>query len=122
MMLTLATIADRLQMRGSDRERSVRRLFVRHKVPIVKRCRGYLATEEQYKALIEAMTTCSPSDGARAGSSMSVVRSVSGAKRASSKNILQAAIAETMQKPIDQNSNPTLGTKSFTVVEGGRKL
>jgi len=119
-LLPLSTIADRLHYTGRDRERSVRRLFVRHRVPIIKRGRGaYLVTEGQFAKLIEKMTTCLPS-GVEAKTSISVARSVSGAKRASSKSILAEQIAVTMQKPIAQNSRPTSGTKSFTVVEGGR--
>jgi len=121
VLLPLTTIADRLQYAGKDRVRSVRRLFARHDIPIIKRSRGaYFTTEQQYTALIEAMIKCSPSASA-ANSSTSVARSVSAGKRASSKNILAAQIAETLQTPIAPNSKPISGTKSFTVVEGGRK-
>jgi hypothetical protein len=120
-LMEFATIADRLHIDGKDRERSVRRLFARYKVKFIKRGRGgYLASEDQFKALIEAMTICSPSEDA-ARNSTSVVRSVSGARRASSKSILQDAIAETMRRPTDPSSSPTSGMKSFTVVEGGRR-
>ena len=120
VLLPLTAIADRLHYVGTDRQRSVRRLFVKHRVPFIRRGRGvYFATEPQYEALIEAMTTCSTSGGA-AKTSTSGGRSVSGAKRGSSKNILAAQIAETLQKPIGQSSKQKSDTKCFTVVEGGR--
>ena len=120
MLLPLTTIADRLHYDGTDRERSVRRLFVKHGVPFIRRGRGvYFATEQQYEALIEAMTTCSTSGGA-AKTFTSGGRSVSGAKRGSSKSILAARIAATRQKPIGQSSKPKTDTKCFTVLEGGR--
>ncbi len=47
-LLSLAVIADRLHYAGSDRERSVRRLFARHEIPIIRRGRGvYFVTELQ---------------------------------------------------------------------------
>jgi hypothetical protein len=119
VLLPLTTIADRLHYNGTDRERSVRRLFVKHGVPFIRRGRGvYFVTEEQYEALIEAMT-CSPSEGA-AKNSTCAGRSVSGARRGSSRSILAAQIAETLQKPIGQSSKQKSDTKCFTVVEGGR--
>src|SRR6516165_3676956 len=118
----LSTIADRLHYMGRDRERSVRRLFERHRVSIIKRSRGaYFVTEAQYAELIEKMTTCSQS-GAEARTSTSVGRSVSGRKRASSRSTLAERIAATMQTRTDRNSKPKSATKSFTVVEGGRTL
>ena len=120
MLLPLTTIADRLHYVGIDRERSVRRLFAKYSVPIVKRGRGsYFVTEQQYEALIEAMTICSTSGGA-AKISTSVGRSVWVAKRGSSKSILAAQIAETLRKPIGQSLKQKSDTKCFTVVEGGR--
>ena len=119
-MLPLATIAETLHYSGRDRERSVRRLFARHRVPIIKRGRGaYFVTEAQFAELIEKMTTCLPS-GVEAKTSTSAVRSVSGVKRESSKNILAEQIAATMQRPTDQSSKPKSDTKYFTVVAGGR--
>jgi hypothetical protein len=121
-MLPLATIAERLHYSGRDWERSVRHLFRRHDVPMIKRGRGaYFVTEGQYAELIEKMTTCSRSD-AEANISTSAARSVSGGRRTSSKNILADRLAETMQRPIARNSKPRSDTKSFTVVEGGRTL
>jgi hypothetical protein len=118
-LLSFAIIAARLHYAGSDRERSVLRLFRRHGLPFVKRSRGaYFATEDQYDALIEKLT-CLPSENA-ANISTSGARSVSGGKRVSSKNILAARIAATMQTRTDQNSKPKPAAKSFTVVEGGR--
>jgi|SRR5262245_22510940 hypothetical protein len=120
MLLTLTEIADKLHYVGTDRERSVRRLFVKHGVPFIRRGRGvYFATERQYEALIEAMTTCSTLGGA-AKTSTSGGRSVSGAKRGSSRSILAERIAATMRRPTAQSSKPKSGTKSFTVLEGGR--
>jgi hypothetical protein len=120
-MLPLATIAERLHYSGRDWERSVRRLFQWHGVPMIKRGRGaYFVTEAQYAELIEKMMTCSQS-GVEAKTSTSVVgQSVSGGKRVSSRNILAERLAEKMQRPTAQNSTPRSGTKSFTVVEGGR--
>ena len=119
MLLALEIIADRLQYAGSDRERRVRRLFARHGVPIIKLGRGvYFVTEFQFAALIEA-TTCLPCASA-AKTGTSVVRSVSGGKRISSKSILAAQIAETMQTPTDRSSRRKPATKCFTVVAGGR--
>src|SRR5713226_757906 len=116
---TLAEIADRLRYDGSDRERSVRRLFHRHKIGLVRRDRGtYLVSETQYASLLEAIS-CSRS-GSAANTSTSEVRSVSGAKRDSSKNILAAQIAGMMPTTTKRNSKPTSGTKSFTVLAGGR--
>lgn len=120
-MLTLATIAERLHYSGRDRERSVRRLFHRHGVPMIKRGRGaYFVTEAQYAELIEKMTTCSRS-GVEANTSTSAVRSVLGRKRGSSKNVLAERLTETMRRPTAPNSRRISGTKSFTVVEGGRR-
>jgi integrase len=75
-MLTLATVAERLHCDGRDRERSVRRLFERHGVCMIRRGRrAYFVTEGQYAELIEKMTVCSQSGG-EAKNSMSAVRSV----------------------------------------------
>jgi hypothetical protein len=121
-LLSLAIIADRLQYAGSDRERSVRRLFARHHVPLKLRGRIYFATEDLYHALLEAMTTCpSPSESA-ASISTRVARSVSGGKRESSKSILAAQIDATLRKSTARNSKRISATKSFTVVEGGRRI
>lgn len=122
-MLPLATIAERLHYSGRDRERSVRRLFQRHGVPMIKRGRGaYFVTEVQYAELIEKMTTCSPSGvEAKRRFGTSAVRSASGARRKSSANILAEQIAATLQKPIEQKSKPKSGTNCFTVLAGGRK-
>jgi hypothetical protein len=118
-MLSLATIAERLHYSGRDRERSVRRLFARHGVPMIRRGRRvYFVTEQQYAELIEKMT-CSQSGG-EAKIFTSAVRSVSGAKRVSSKSILAERIAATMPKRTVRSSKPISATKSFTVVEGGR--
>src|SRR5262249_54690238 len=93
-IVPLATIAERLHYSGRDQERSVRRLFQRHGVPMIKRGRGaYFVTEAQYAELIEKMTTCSRS-GVEANTSTSAVRSVSGRKGVSSKNILAERLAE----------------------------
>jgi hypothetical protein len=83
-LYTLAEIADELRYGGSDRERSVRRLFARHGVSMVRRDR-FFVTERQYTALLEAMT-CSQSAGV-AVSITCVARSASGARNASSKSI-----------------------------------
>src|SRR4051812_12108465 len=114
----LETIADRLQYHGCDRVRSVRRLFAKHRMPVIKRGRGaYATTEQTFAALIEAMT-CSPSESA-ANISTSAVRSVSAKKCESSKSILAEQIAATLQTPIAQNSKQKSATNSFTVVEEG---
>jgi hypothetical protein len=119
-LIPISIIADRLHYMGRDRERSVRRLFERHRVSIIKRSRGaYFVTEAKYAELIEKMTTCSPSGNA-ANTSTSAARSVSGGKRASSKSILREEIAARMQRNTVPSSKPMSGTKCFTVVEGGR--
>ena len=118
-LLTLGELADRLHYDGRDRERSVRRCFRHYGVPLVRRDgRGYLATEQQFAALLEAMT-CSLSEKEGA-TGTSGARSASVKRRASSKNTLRAAIAEKMQKPIELGSSTRSGENSFTVVEGGR--
>src|SRR5262249_32670598 len=74
-MLSLTTIAQRLHYGGRDRKRSVRRLFARLGVPMIRRGRGvYFVTDQQYAQLIEKMT-CLPS-GSAANISTSAVRSV----------------------------------------------
>jgi hypothetical protein len=119
-LLALSTVADRLQLTGRDRERSVLRRLRRHGVPFIRWGRGaYFVTEQQYDELIEKITVCSPS-GNEANISTSVARSVSGGRRASSKSILQEQIAAKLQTRTDQNLKPKSATKSFTVVEGGR--
>ena len=99
-LFTIAEVADLLRYTGRDRERSVRRLFERWRIPLLRRDRGtFLATEEQVEGLLEAMK-CSPSASA-AGSTTSVGRSVSVAKPAGSKSTLRAAIAARMPKPTE---------------------
>src|SRR4029077_108738 len=57
LLLPLSTIADRLHYTGRDRDRSVRRLFKRHGVPMIRRGRGAsFVTEQQYAELIEKIT------------------------------------------------------------------
>jgi hypothetical protein len=120
MLLTLAAIAERLQYTGRDRKRSVRRLFARHGVPMIERGRGvYFVTEQQYSALLEAMTTCSHSDDAGRNST-SAARSASGVKRGTSKNTLRAAIAERTRKRTDRGLKPRSVMSCFTVLAGGR--
>jgi hypothetical protein len=52
VLVPLTAIADRLHYGGTDRERSVRLLFLKHGVPFIRRGRGvYFATERQYEAL-----------------------------------------------------------------------
>jgi hypothetical protein len=118
--LTLAEVADRLRVAGQDCERSVRRLFDRHGINILRpNHRTFLVTERQYAALLEAMT-CSPSESA-AKSITSGARSVLVVRRESSKNILREQIAATMQTRTDRSLRPKSGMNSFTVLEGGRK-
>ena len=63
-LYTLAEIADHLRYTGCDRERSVRRLFDRYGVPVLRRDRStFLVTEKQLASLLEAME-CSPSENA----------------------------------------------------------
>src|SRR5262245_35768505 len=53
VLLPLAVVADRLCYTGSDRERSVRRLFLRHGVPFIRRGRGaFFVTELQYASTL----------------------------------------------------------------------
>ena len=115
----LSEIADALHYTGADRERSVRRIFARHGIAILRRDRRtFLVTEQQYAALLEAIK-CSPSAG-EADSGTSVVRSVSVAKAASSKNTLRAAIERRMPRRTARGSKRTSGGKCFTVLAGGR--
>jgi tRNA(Ile)-lysidine synthetase-like protein len=118
MLLPLAIIGERLHYGGRDRERSVKRLFRRYGVPMIRRGRSYFVTEQQYVELIEKMT-CLPS-GAEARISTSGARSVWGGKRVSSKNILAERLAETTRRSTAPKSRPRSGTKSFTVLVGGR--
>jgi hypothetical protein len=121
-LLSMEAVAERLQYGGRDHLRSVRRLFGRHGVPMIRRGRAaYFVTEAQYAELIEKMTTCSQSD-VEAKTTTSAVPSVSGGRRVSSKSILAGRIAETMRRPTGRNSRQKSDTKSFTVVEGGRTL
>src|ERR1700757_1600543 len=91
-LYTLDEVADHLRYVGGDRERSVRRLFQRYGVPLLRRDRGtFLVSAQQFAALLEAMN-CSAS-GNEVGSTTSVARSASVAKPAGSKSTLRAAIA-----------------------------
>src|SRR5262245_10101186 len=75
-LYTLEEIADLLRYTGRDRARSVRRLFERCRISLLRRDRStFLATEHQLETLLEALT-CSPSESA-AGSTTSVARSAS---------------------------------------------
>lgn len=96
-LYTMEELADELRYTGADRVRSVRRLFQRYSIPILRRDRGtFLATDAMVAALLEAMK-CSPSEnGDRSG--ISVERSVSVVRSAGSKNTLRDAIAEKMRK------------------------
>ena len=116
----LSEIAEILHYTGRDRERSVRRVFKRHGIPILRRDRNtFLATEQQLNALLEVMKCSAPA--AAGGSGTSVARSVSVAKPASSKSTLRDAIAKKMPKRIARDSKVRSGAKCFTVVAGGRK-
>src|SRR2546426_3987142 len=96
-LYTLAEVADLLRYAGRDRERSVRRLFERSRIPLLRRDRGtFLATEQQVGTLLEALK-CSPC-GNEDGFTTSVARSVSVAKPAGSKSTLRDAIAARMPK------------------------
>ena len=87
-LYTVAEVADQLRYTGSDRERSVRRLFQRYGIPILRRDHGtFLVTDEMVGMLLEAMK-CSPSENA-VTSGMSVARSASVARPATSKSTLR---------------------------------
>jgi len=116
---TLTEIADLLRYTGNDRERSVRRLFQRYGVSIMRRDRGtFLATDQQLAALLEAMKCSQSANAAKSGTA--AARSVSVGAPASSKSTLRAAIAEKMPKPTGRSSRPKRAGKCFTVVPGGR--
>ncbi|MBV8049670.1 MAG: hypothetical protein JOZ80_00700 [Acidobacteriaceae bacterium] len=105
-LYTLDEVADYLRYSGRDRQRSVRRLFERHRIPLLRRDRGtFLVSDGELAALVEAMK-CSPSASA-AGSTTSVGRSVSVAKPAGSKSTLRAAIAARMPTGTGPGSNTT---------------
>jgi hypothetical protein len=54
-LYTLDEAADYLRYRGRDRQRSVRRLFQRHRIPLLRRDRGtFLVSAQQPAALLEA--------------------------------------------------------------------
>jgi hypothetical protein len=96
-LYTLAEIAYELRYSGRDHERSVRRLFQRFGIQILRRDRGtFLVTEHQLAALVDAMK-CSPSENVVAFGT-SVARSASVAKPVASKNTLRDAIAERMRR------------------------
>ncbi len=117
--LTLSEVADLLRYDGKDRERSVRRLFRKYGVSIIRRDRNtFLVLPNQYKALMEAMT-CSPSEDAVAFGTVEV-QSVSARPSGRSKNTLRAAINARMPKPIGPTSNTNYSKKLFTAVPGGR--
>src|SRR4051812_19245015 len=111
-LLTLGEIADRLRLTGRDRERTVRRCFKRYGISLIRRgARSFLATQQQYAALLEAME-CSHS-GSEGVSGTSVARSVLVVKRRSSKSTLRDVIAEKMRKPTAPVSNTKPGKDCF---------
>ena len=112
-------IADAVGYDGTDAIRSVRRLFTIHRVPYLRPTKGvYLATPDQYRELMEAVT-CSPSASEEA-SSMSAVRSASARKPAQSGSTLQDAVNDRLQRTTYPRSKRKSGTSSFTVVQGGK--
>lgn len=116
-LLTLDEVAERLRYTGRARERSVRRLIDRLKVPHRRRGKRILLSEGDYRFLLERMK-CSTSENV-ATSTMSEAASVSGRKSGSSKSELRDAVNARMRKRMRRASNKRSGTSSFTVVEGG---
>ncbi len=117
--LTLSEVADLLRYDGKDRERSVRRLFRKYGVSIIRRDRNtFLVLPEQYKALMEKMT-CLPSEDEVACGTVEV-QSVSAKPSGRSKNTLRAAISAKMPKPTGPTSSTNFSKKLFTALPGGR--
>lgn len=113
-LLTLEEVADRLRIEGKDRRRSVRELFRKYDVPIIRK-KNSLVSEEQFKALVKAMTFSL--SGNAVGSITSGARSVSVPRGGGSKNILRAAIAERTRKPIAFGSPVKSEPSYLTVVK-----
>jgi TilS substrate C-terminal domain len=112
-LYTLDEVADQLRYAGRDRERSVRRLFGRHHIPLLRRDRStFLVAEQQLAALMEAMK-CSQSENEGVFGT-SVVRSVSARKLEPSKSTLRDVIARKMPKPTGPASKAKSGTSSYT--------
>jgi hypothetical protein len=96
-LYTLAEVAERLRYAGYDRERSVRRLFERHKIPLLRRdYHTFLVSADQFAALLEAMRCSRSENEARSGTP--VVRSEWVNRSVTSKNTLRDVIAKKMQK------------------------
>ena len=115
--LTLAAVADRLMIDGVQRERTVRGLFKKHKVPFVSlgHRRGILITEEQYAQLVEAMTCRSTSEnGGKSGTSRG--RFGSAKKRTRSKRSLQESVQSKLLTNTSRASPAKSRTSSSTVL------
>jgi hypothetical protein len=93
---TLLDLADALHYTGSDRERSVRRLFDRHGISLLRLDRRtFRATGEQVAALMEAMKYSRSENAVQPGKS-AIRRSVWTAKSVASKKDLKDLIAKRM--------------------------
>jgi hypothetical protein len=87
-LFTLDEVATTLRYIGTDRERSVRSLFRRHGITILRRDHDtwLVVTEAQLAMLMEALDQCSRSESDAAASITSAERSASAAPRESSTN------------------------------------
>ena len=118
-LLTLTEVADILRYEGKDRERSVRRLFDRLGVPMLRRDRNtYLVTEQQLDTIRKAIT-CSQSEN-EAGFTTAAARSVLVKRPDKLRNTVQAKIKNELRKSTPTRSPEKSGGRSFTVVAGGR--
>ena len=118
-LYTLAEVADDLRYEGKDRERSVRRLFDRLGVPMLRRDRNtYLVTEQQLDTIRKAIT-CSQSEN-EADFIIAAARSVSVKRPGKLKSSVQDKIKNALRKSTSTRSPEKSGGRSFTVVAGGR--
>ena len=112
-LIELEEIARRLKFDGTDLRRSVRRVFDRHHVPLIKRGRNnFFATEAQYALLMERME-CLQSEKKANGTTVEA-RSVSGRRSRGSKSTLRDAVNATLRKRTEPSSNANYSKNSST--------
>jgi hypothetical protein len=121
-LFTLDEVATILRYIGTDRERSVRGLFRRHGITILRRDHDtWLVTEAHLATLMEALDQCSRLESDAAASITSAERSASAAPRESSTKQARDLIAERMLKRTGRSSRRKSGASSLTVLAGGRR-
>ncbi len=114
-ILTFEEIAKELRFAGKDAKRFVERRFKKYEVDYIP---SIGATADQFGKLLEAIS-CSPS-AIEATSGTVAERSVLGRKSEKSKNTLQAALNEKMQKNTETSIPAKSGRNSLAVLQGGR--